>query len=660
MPNDEQAGLQQILNNLIIAMLIFSVPLALTMLARGGKNVELLYLSQAAGAVLLYLTRRGHIQFVRYAVTVVLFALITGLAAFGQGVRDNAIPAYFAMLSLSALVIGPNAPMVFAALIGVAYSGMAILENAKILTTGYATPPTWSAVVYFVSIVFLAATLFRATIRQLQKSVVRAEQSEKALAERNRQLEASQAEIQALNQSLEKRVQERTQSLEAARQRAMLIADTSTRMTRAQTEEEIVMALREIAQRIRADFAILSYYELDANHQPIAIQTIALQDDTGQFFPLDQLGQTYFPLTDYPLARLGMMSPDQPMFIEDFMNDPRINSAEREAGKVFFIGAMVLIPLRVRGVWQAQLSFTWRQPRTFEPEDRDLIAELMPRLADNVAARRAYLAEQAARRENERLYAEQRVIAEKLREADEMKTNFLASMSHELRTPLNAILNFTRFVSSGMFGPVNDRQLDALNKTLSSGKHLLNLINDVLDVTKIEANMLNLFIEGDVDLLAEIETAISSSQALLEDKDVTIIRDLPASLPPITGDRRRIRQILLNLLSNACKFTAEGTITVHADQRDDRILMYVRDTGPGIPLDDQQIIFEPFRQSRKGLTQGGGTGLGLAIARRLAEAHEGHLWLESKVGEGSTFYVELPVESAKLHQKMIETGGSKA
>jgi signal transduction histidine kinase len=167
--------------------------------------------------------------------------------------------------------------------------------------------------------------------------------------------------------------------------------------------------------------------------------------------------------------------------------------------------------------------------------------------------------------------------------------------------------------------------------------------------------MLNLFIEQDVNVGEELNTVTATAESLLSGKPVTLIRDISPDLPTVVGDKRRIRQILLNLVSNACKFTEEGSVTVSAHVKGDVLEMFVKDSGPGIAPEDHDLIFESFRQTRAGLSQGGGTGLGLAIARRLAEAHGGRLWLESVPGAGATFYVTLPVHSEQLLETMNAT-----
>ena len=240
-----------------------------------------------------------------------------------------------------------------------------------------------------------------------------------------------------------------------------------------------------------------------------------------------------------------------------------------------------------------------------------------------------------------------------LRAMDDMKSQFLASMSHELRTPLNAILNFTEFMSLEMLGPINEKQKDALVKSLDSGKHLLSLINDVLDMTKIEAGMMELFIEDNINPNKEINTIIGTLETLLTDKTVELITEIDDNLPIMVGDKRRLRQIMLNLVSNAAKFTEEGSITIRTQVKDAEIHFSVIDTGPGISSEEQTLIFEPFRQTDAGIQYAGGTGLGLPITKRLVEAHEGKISVESEVGKGATFSVCLPIHSETLLKKMM-------
>jgi signal transduction histidine kinase len=197
-------------------------------------------------------------------------------------------------------------------------------------------------------------------------------------------------------------------------------------------------------------------------------------------------------------------------------------------------------------------------------------------------------------------------------------------------------------------GPVNERQEEALSKVVDSGKHLLNLINDVLDVSKIESGSLNLFIEENVNLRELVDASVEIVRPMLTDKTVELNVTVDPELPTLKGDRNRIKQILVNVLSNACKFTEKGTVELVARRDGDKIHIAVKDTGVGISPEDHDAVFESFKQTHSGLRQGGGTGLGMPISRSLAEAHGGRLWFESKLAEGSTFYVELPIASVVL------------
>lgn len=242
---------------------------------------------------------------------------------------------------------------------------------------------------------------------------------------------------------------------------------------------------------------------------------------------------------------------------------------------------------------------------------------------------------------------------ERAERSDQVKSAFLASMSHELRTPLNAIINFTRFVSKGTLGPVNEEQVETLDNVIISGKHLLNLINDVLDMAKIESGSLTLFVSDDVSIPEIIKEVSITGRALLDDKPVELKTEVAGALPDIRGDHQRVRQIMLNIISNACKFTDEGHITISARQYADEIIVSISDTGRGIAKEDQAMVFEAFKQTTDGLRQGGGTGLGMPITKNLIEAHGGTIHLESEPGKGTTFYIHLPIKSNTITPTLV-------
>ena len=259
------------------------------------------------------------------------------------------------------------------------------------------------------------------------------------------------------------------------------------------------------------------------------------------------------------------------------------------------------------------------------------------------------LANQAAvALENARLYVEQLETTEQLREIDTLKSQFLANMSHELRTPLNSIIGFSRVIMKGIDGPVTELQQQDLSAIYNAGQHLLNMINDILDISKIEAGKMELAFD-DVELTDIIDSVLSTVRGLVKDKPVNLINNTEKNLPIIKADPTRIRQVFLNLLSNASKFTDEGSITVTArtqiggDGREE-IYLAVSDTGSGIDSMDQHKLFIPFSQVDGSPTRVvEGTGLGLSITRLLVELHGGDIGVESELGRGSTFWFTLPI-----------------
>jgi signal transduction histidine kinase/HAMP domain-containing protein len=244
---------------------------------------------------------------------------------------------------------------------------------------------------------------------------------------------------------------------------------------------------------------------------------------------------------------------------------------------------------------------------------------------------------------NARLFQEIEEKGRQLEVASQHKSQFLANMSHELRTPLNAILGYTELVLDSVYGEPPEKIGEVLERVDKSGRHLLGLINDVLDLSKMEADQLTLAL-GDYSLEQVVQTAVSAVESLAAEKQLSLKVALPPDLPPGRGDERRITQVLLNLIGNALKFTEAGEVAVEAQALNGAFTVRVSDTGPGISEADQRSIFEEFQQAAgPSVRKQGGTGLGLAIARRIVELHSGRIWVESSPGKGSTFAFTLPI-----------------
>ena len=248
--------------------------------------------------------------------------------------------------------------------------------------------------------------------------------------------------------------------------------------------------------------------------------------------------------------------------------------------------------------------------------------------------------------ENANLFHQIEEKGRELQMASQHKSQFLANMSHELRTPLNAILGYTELIMDKVYGDIPPKAVATLDRVQANGKHLLGLINDVLDLSKIEAGQLNLTL-ADYSVKDVVYNVFGAVEALANNKKIQLKVDMDGELPQAHGDERRLTQVLFNLVGNAIKFTDSGEVAIKASSTNGSVTIAVRDTGPGISEADQAKIFEEFQQADSSTTkEKGGTGLGLAIAKRIVEMHGGRLWVESQLGQGATFSFMVPVNVA--------------
>ena len=298
-----------------------------------------------------------------------------------------------------------------------------------------------------------------------------------------------------------------------------------------------------------------------------------------------------------------------------------------EAGHRALLGVPLLSEDEVVGV----LAVTRKTPGAFEPEIVRLLS--------------TFATQSALAIQNARLFLEIEDKSRQLEAASQHKSEFLANMSHELRTPLNAIIGFSDVLLQGMFGDMTEKQTEYLQDILASGQHLLSLINDILDLSKIEAGRMDLDL-AEFDLPSAIDDALLLMRERASRRGLTLERQVDERLGEIRADQRKVKQVLLNLLSNAVKFTPEGgRIDVRAALVDRSVEMSVTDTGIGIAPEDQEAVFEEFRQVGKAEKKAEGTGLGLALCRKFVELHGGRIWVKSEIGAGSTFTFSVPVIS---------------
>jgi signal transduction histidine kinase len=313
--------------------------------------------------------------------------------------------------------------------------------------------------------------------------------------------------------------------------------------------------------------------------------------------------------------------------ITDVKADPEYTLAE--AQRLGDYRTILCVPMLREGVPIGLLALTRSEVQPFTDKQIELVTTFADQASIAI--------------ENVRLFDEIQDKSRQLEVASQHKSQFLANMSHELRTPLNAILGYTELMADGAYGEPSEKMLGILKRLEANGRHLLGLINDVLDLSKIEAGQLVLEL-SDYSIQDIAQTVRSTLEPLAADKKLAFKVEVAPQLPPGRGDGRRLTQVLINLVGNAIKFTDAGEVAVNAEANNGSFHVAVRDTGPGISAADQAKLFQEFQQADNAITKKkGGTGLGLAISKRIVEMHGGKIWVESQPGQGSTFAFTLPV-----------------
>jgi signal transduction histidine kinase len=365
--------------------------------------------------------------------------------------------------------------------------------------------------------------------------------------------------------------------------------------------------------------------------------SIYVFDNTGQEFVLrathgmDQAmieefrGHKFTPANPYIATAIERHEPIQIPDIHQEPLTPLRNLIDRAGYR-----AILVAPLMRPGEIVGLLVVRRRQAGQFSNGTVDLI--------------KTFAAQSVLAIQNARLFSEIDEKSRQLEAESKHKSQFVANMSHELRTPLNAILGYTELILDNIYGEPPEKMREVIERVQINGRHLLGLINDVLDLAKIEAGQLTLSL-ADYSLKDIVDGIVVALEPLATEKRLAFKTDLPTRLPVGYGDEHRIAQVLLNLVGNAIKFTDTGEVVIKASAANGSFTVAVQDSGPGIGPGDQVRIFDEFQQADSSTTRKkGGTGLGLSIAKRIIEMHSGRIWVESELGKGSTFFFTLPIK----------------
>ncbi len=433
---------------------------------------------------------------------------------------------------------------------------------------------------------------------------------------------ADQAVIAVENVRLFKELEARTGELTQSVEKLTALGEVSRAVSSTLDVETVLDTIVSRASQL-AGAAGCSIYEYDATAQQFELR--ATHNDDTEF--VEALRAVPLRKGEGLMGRAAEMR--EPIQIPDITQPGAYQSSVRDTLIRFGYRALLAVPLLREDQIIGSLSFNRKAPGEFPSEVVDVL--------------KTFATQSALAIQNARLFREIADKSAQLEAASRHKSEFLANMSHELRTPLNAIIGFSEVLAEGMFGEINEKQTEYLQDILESGRHLLSLINDILDLSKIEAGRMELEL-SEFHLPGAIDNALILVRERANRRGVKLGSTINERLGMLSGDERKVKQVLLNLLSNALKFTPEGgRIDVRARLDDGMAEISVVDTGIGIAPADQEAVFEEFRQVGTADKKAEGTGLGLALARKFIELHGGRIWVTSELGTGSTFIFTLPL-----------------